>query len=123
VLPMLLREAGLAVTVVSAYATRKLGAQQSSHIHGLLQSGGIDAALLTSSSMADALVSALGSSAAEELSRTCVASIGPITTSTLEKAGVRVDVTAKVYTVEGLLDSLEQHFDALQLHQTSKDPC
>ena len=123
VLPMLLREAGLAVTVVSAYATRKLGAQQSSHIHGLLQSGGIDAALLTSSSMADALVSALGSSAAEELSRACVASIGPITTSTLEKAGVRVDVTAKVYTVEGLLDSLEQHFDALQLHQTSKDPC
>ena len=120
---MSLREAGLDVTVVSAYATRKLGAQQSSHIHGLLQSGDIDAVLLTSSSMADALVSALGSSAAEELSRACVASIGPITTSTLEKAGVRVDVTAKVYTVEGLLDSLEQHFDALQLHQTSKDPC
>jgi uroporphyrinogen III methyltransferase / synthase len=123
VLPVSLREAGLAVTVVPAYATRKLGAHQSSQIRGLLQAGGIDAALLTSSSMADALVTALGSNAAEELSRTCVASIGPITTSTLEKAGVRVDVTAEVYTVEGLLDSLEQLFAARQLHQPSEDRC
>lgn len=123
VLPMSLREAGLTVTVVSAYATRKLGAHQSSHIRRLLQAGGIDAALLTSSSMADALVTALGPSAAEELSRTCVASIGPITTSTLEKAGVRVNVTAKMYTVEGLLDSLEQHFAARQPQQPSEGPC
>ena len=123
VLPMSLREAGLHVTVVSAYATRKLGVQQSSRLHDLLQSGSIDAALLTSSSMADALVTALGSSAQEVLSRTCVASIGPITTSTLQKAGVRVDVTAKVYTVEGLLDSLEQYFDALQLRRPSEVKC
>ena len=43
--------------------------------------------------------------------RLTVASIGPITTRTAEERGVRVDVTAKTYTVDGLLDALERHFE------------
>jgi uroporphyrinogen-III synthase len=39
-----------------------------------------------------------------------VASIGPITTKTAEELGVRVDVTATTFTVDGLLDALERFF-------------
>jgi uroporphyrinogen III methyltransferase/synthase len=41
-----------------------------------------------------------------------VASIGPITTDTARKHGIRVDVTAERYTVEGLVEALEEHMRA-----------
>jgi uroporphyrinogen III methyltransferase/synthase len=109
-LPNSLREAGLSVTVVASYRTRKLGPEQATHLRTIIEGQGIDAVLLTSSSMADSLASALGPNAPEVLARTCIASIGPITTATLGKLGIRADVTASEYTVAGLLDALEQHF-------------
>jgi uroporphyrinogen-III synthase len=55
-------------------------------------------------------LAALGAEGVELLSRVTVGSIGPITTKTLEEHGVRVDVTATAYTVDGLLDALENHW-------------
>ena len=55
-------------------------------------------------------LAALGADAREQLGRVVVGSIGPVTTRTLTDAGVRVDVTASEYTVDGLLDALERHF-------------
>jgi uroporphyrinogen III methyltransferase/synthase len=63
--------------------------------------------------MADALVMALGEHAPEALSRVCVASIGPITSATLEKHGIVPTVTATNYTIEGLLDALEIYFKGI----------
>jgi len=109
-LPRMLGDAGLQVSVVAAYRTRKIGTGQSAELRALVESRTIDAVLLTSSSMAESLSAALGPEAPEILSCTRVASIGPITTSTLNRLGIRVDITADEYTVEGLLDALEKHF-------------
>lgn len=53
---------------------------------------------------------ALAGRAAELLARTCVASIGPITSKTARSRGLRVDVEAAEYTMPGLVAALERHF-------------
>jgi uroporphyrinogen III methyltransferase/synthase len=123
VLPEALRKAGLRVDVVATYRTRKLDGEQSSGLRRLFECSEIDAVLLTSSSMADALVSALSPNASQWLSRTVVASIGPITTATLDKLGVRVDVTASEYTVDGLLVALGRYFASQYPRDTDAAPC
>ncbi len=111
-LPNCLREAGFVVNVVAAYTTRKLAAQQREILKSKLETGTIDAVLLTSSSMAQALADALSPDIEAALSKVCVASIGPITTATLARLGVVPNLTATTYTVEGLLDALEIYFQS-----------
>ena len=79
-------------------------------IASALARGALDAVTFTSSSTVDNLCDLLGPSAAADLARTRIASIGPITTATAERRGVRVDVTAREYTVRGLVDALEASF-------------
>ncbi len=69
----------------------------------------IDVALLTSSSTADSLCDLLGERAPDLLAPVLIASIGPITTATAEKRGLRVGVTAEVSTLPGLIDAVERH--------------
>ncbi len=107
VLPAMLAARGIAVDVVAAYETKRLSSERASELVRLFESGGIDVALFTSSSTVTALTDALGARAVELLARVTVASIGPITSQALERAGVRVNVTAASYTVEGLLAALE----------------
>jgi uroporphyrinogen III methyltransferase/synthase len=52
----------------------------------------------------------LGARAADLLEGVVVASIGPITTATAEKRGLKVAVTATVSTTVGLLAAMERHF-------------
>jgi uroporphyrinogen-III synthase len=49
------------------------------------------------------LVDAIG---AEGLRSSRIASIGPITSETLRKCGISVDVEASVYTVPGLVEAM-----------------
>jgi uroporphyrinogen III methyltransferase/synthase len=107
-LPTLLREAGALVDVVPAYETRPAPAGPKSLVE-LVETCAVDTVLFTSSSTVSATVERLGASARELLGRLTVASIGPITTRTAEELGIRVDVTATTFTVEGLLDALEAH--------------
>lgn len=109
-LPRRLRAAGLAVDEVPAYQTRPVGPDQAARLIRELEAGEVDGILFTSSSMVDSVVAMLGTRSAHVLGRTVVASIGPITTRTAEHHGIRVDVTAPIYTVAGLLDALEQRF-------------
>lgn len=115
VLPDTLRQWGAEVDVVAAYWTRRLGPSQAENLRQLLVEGGADAVLVTSSSMAKALVEALGPQAKELLGRCCVSSIGPVTTETLRSLGIRSDVVAEKYTVAGLLDALARKFQATAL--------
>jgi uroporphyrinogen III methyltransferase/synthase len=108
-LPSALRDAGATVDVVAAYETKPV-AEAGSTVSELVAAGGVDAILLTSSSTAESLVERLGPSAPELLSSVTVASIGPVTTATAERLGLRVAVTAETYTVNGLLDALERHY-------------
>jgi uroporphyrinogen III methyltransferase / synthase len=111
VLPDLLQKAGASVEVVPVYETvaADAGALLSAHF----ERGEIDVALFTSSSTVNAVVDTLGARAAELLARVTVASIGPITSQTLSERGVRTDVVATTFTVDGLLDALEAHFSSV----------
>jgi uroporphyrinogen III methyltransferase/synthase len=109
-LPAMLREEGAEVDVVPAYETRPIDAERAAELVRRFEDGGIDVAIFTSSSTVSSLCSLLGERAAELLARVTVGSIGPVTSKTAEKLGVRVDVTATEYTVAGLLDALERHF-------------
>ncbi len=109
-LPAMLREEGAEVDVVAAYETRPVDAERARELVQRFEDGAIDVAIFTSSSTVSSLCSLLGERAAELLGRVTVGSIGPVTSKTAEKLGVRVDVTATEYTVAGLLDALERHF-------------
>ncbi|HEX6274356.1 MAG TPA: uroporphyrinogen-III C-methyltransferase [Polyangiaceae bacterium] len=110
-LPTALRDAGALVDVVAAYETRPAPPGPKSLVE-LVETGAVDTVLFTSSSTVTTTVERMGPTARELLARLTVASIGPITTSTAEALGVRVDVTAATFTVDGLLDALEQHLES-----------
>lgn len=109
-LPELLRSRGARVDVVPVYQTTPLDAETAAELARMLRAGELDIALFTSSSTVNNTCDALGDDAASVLSGLVVASIGPITSRTLEQRGIRVDVTAQVFTVQGLLDALETFF-------------
>lgn len=111
VMPDALRAAGCEVDVVPAYETRPPPRPLLDALASLLEAGEIDCVTFTSSSTVEHLCDALESRAASLLAKTCVASIGPITTETARKRGIRVDVTATEHTVSGLVAALEAHFD------------
>jgi uroporphyrinogen III methyltransferase/synthase len=110
VVPDTLRAAGCEVDVVSVYKTRSPPRPLLQALSALLEAGEIDAVTFTSSSTVEHLCDALEARAAELLAKTCVASIGPITTETAKKRQIRVDVMAAEYTIPGLVAALEKHF-------------
>ena len=110
VLPDTLRAAGCTVDVVAVYKTRSPPRPLLEALSTLLAAGEIDVVTFTSSSTVEHLCDALEGNAAALLAKTCVASIGPITTETAQRRGLRVDVMAAEYTIAGLVASLEKHF-------------
>ena len=110
VVPDALRAAGCEVDVVSVYKTRSPPRPLLEALSSLLEGGEIDAVTFTSSSTVEHLCDALEARAVPLLAKTTVASIGPITTETARKRGLRVDVTAAEYTLPGLVSALEKHF-------------
>jgi uroporphyrinogen III methyltransferase/synthase len=111
-LPEALRRAGARVDVVPVYRTIPAAAEKGAELRALIGSGGVDVALFTSSSTVENVTDLLGSDAVALLAKTTVASIGPVTSDALTSRNVKIDVTASEYTVEGLLDALERHFEA-----------
>jgi uroporphyrinogen III methyltransferase/synthase len=109
VLPDTLRAAGCEVDVVPVYETVAPPPEKRDELRALLTAGGADIVMVTSSSTVTHLCDLLGDRAAELLSRVLIASIGPITTETAAKRGLRVAVTAEVSTVAGLLSAIEEH--------------
>jgi uroporphyrinogen III methyltransferase/synthase len=110
VLPETLRAAGWQVDVVAAYETRPTSNDVVEKLTRELAAGRIDAVTFTSSSTVDNLCDLLGPDAAQRLAGARTASIGPITTATALGRGLRVDVTARAYTVPGLIDALEASY-------------
>jgi uroporphyrinogen III methyltransferase/synthase len=109
-LPEALRQAGFMVDVVPVYETRPVAERGKAALRELFAARKADAILFTSSSTVTETLDALGPDAKTLLEAVTVASIGPITTATLAAASVRVDLTADVYTVDGLLDALQRHY-------------
>ncbi|MSQ25958.1 MAG: uroporphyrinogen-III C-methyltransferase [Dehalococcoidia bacterium] len=67
---------------------------------------GVDVITFTSSSTVEHLCALLGEGAAAAINRAKIASIGPITTRTAERLGVRVDATAEEHTIPGLVQAV-----------------
>jgi uroporphyrinogen III methyltransferase / synthase len=109
VVPEALRAKGCQVDVVPAYETKAL-TQSGKELAERIENGSADAILFTSSSTVTSTLDALGESGTQLLSRITLASIGPVTTRTLESLGLKASVQASVYTVDGLLDALEAHY-------------
>ena len=107
-LPEALRAGGWDVDVVAAYETRAPGPEVGERLAEALEGPGVDAVVFTSSSTVDNLCDLVGDRAAELLARVRVASIGPVTSATAAKRGLRVDVTAAEYTLPGLVRALEE---------------
>jgi uroporphyrinogen III methyltransferase / synthase len=110
VLPAALGAIGCEVDDVAAYRTSAPPRPLLEAVAALLEAREIDAVTFTSSSTVTHLCDALSDRATELLANATVASIGPITTNTARKRGLRVDVTAEEHSLEGLVASLERFF-------------
>jgi uroporphyrinogen III methyltransferase/synthase len=100
VLPNTLREHGRVVDVVAAYETRIVNDPDLAQ-----RAYRADIVTFTSSSTVNGFVANVPR-AARVLAAKTVAAIGPITAQTARDAGIRVDVVAGEFTVDGLLDAL-----------------
>ena len=101
-LPDGLRASGWDVDVVEAYRT--VAAPVSDEDRAAVSTA--DAVTFTSSSTVDRFVEAVGADAVPPV----VASIGPITSDTVRRRGLTVDVEATEHTVGGLVAALVAHF-------------
>ncbi len=110
-LPESLRAAGAEVDVVPAYRNLPPEGEAAERIRRLIADREIDVVTFTASSTVQNLCAILGEDAASLLSPLTLASIGPITTSTAERLGLEIAVTAREYTNAGLVDALRGHFE------------
>lgn len=106
VLPEALSQMGAEVTEVTAYRT-VAGSGDSARVRELLAQGEIDLITFTSSSTVRNLVKMLNAPDLQALLKGVgVACIGPITAGTARELGLKVDVVAEEYTIEGLVRSV-----------------
>jgi uroporphyrinogen III methyltransferase/synthase len=107
ILPDTLRELGAVVDVVPAYRT--VAAQPDPQVVERLSAGTVDAVTFTSPSTVRNFLEGLrmaGIEPATALEGVVLASIGPVTTDALVKAGLAATVEAEPSTVEALIDAL-----------------
>jgi uroporphyrinogen III methyltransferase/synthase len=110
ILPEMLQQAGGRVEIIEAYLALPSSEQDAAHLRAILEKNQLDAVTFTSSSTVSNTIKMLGDDAFKLLSGLTIASIGPITTDTALKYGLRVDVTASQYTVDGLVKALDDYF-------------
>ncbi|MBN8615427.1 MAG: uroporphyrinogen-III synthase, partial [Deltaproteobacteria bacterium] len=111
-LPRLLLARGVNVDVVASYRAEGPTRETEDAIAQALSERTIDVVTLTSPSSAERLTETLRARSLDAttlLEHVLIASIGPVTSEACAKVGLRVDITAPVYTAEGLVDALADH--------------
>lgn len=110
VIPRQLSQAGAMVDAPVAYRTVP-ASHNGEELVRLLQQQQLDVITFGSSSSVENFVSLLGDQA-QALTRCVVlASIGPLTTATADRLGLRIDVEAEQYTLDGLVAALIDYFN------------
>ncbi len=111
-LPEMLRASGIQVEVLPVYETAPVAADKLEWLKSEFRARRVDVVLLTSASVVDSLVEALGAEAHDLLAYATLSAIGPVTLDRAREHGLNVPIVALVHTVEGLLDAVETHFSA-----------
>jgi uroporphyrinogen-III synthase len=113
VLPDELRKMGAKVDVIEAYETR-VPAEAGAKLKKLFADPGSKPHLVTftSSSTANNFLTLLGDDARNLLDTVRLASIGPVTTGTIKEAGFTPDIEAQEYTMQGLVEAIQQLADS-----------
>ncbi|HZG18114.1 MAG TPA: uroporphyrinogen-III C-methyltransferase [Candidatus Bathyarchaeia archaeon] len=106
VLPRELKERGLDVTEVDTYET-VIDAENAAETIELFREKAISIVTFTSSSTVKNFVQALAQENLQELLEGVqIACIGPVTADTAKELGLAVDIVAKDFSIQGLLDAL-----------------
>ncbi len=105
VLPEELKKAGCNVTVLPVYET-KLVQQSGDEIVAGLDNGDIQYVTFTSSSTVENFFELVSPDTFKKYPEVKIASIGPITTKTVERFGFTPDIEPEDYTIPGLVDVL-----------------
>jgi uroporphyrinogen III methyltransferase/synthase len=108
VLPEGLKKLGAQVDVVTAYETVGSG-KKKKELEELFKENQVDVITFTSSSTVNNFIKIMGSGF--KLPKSVkIASIGPVTAATAQKAGFPVDIHQEEYTMEGLVNALNNYF-------------
>ena len=110
VLPDSLRHAGAEVDVVTAYQNLPPEPKELERIRGLVDPAEGDAVLFTSSSTVQNLFDLLGQDALNQLNALELFSIGPITTQTAKRLGLRIAATSPEQTIESLVATVRAYY-------------
>ncbi len=111
VLPLELIKMGAEVEEVTAYET-KLSDHGKDTLINMLENNEIDMVTFTSSSTIENFVKLLPKDQSKKLLKTFTsACIGPITEKTAISLGINPDIVADEYTIEGLMNSILDHFN------------
>ncbi|MBI4964119.1 MAG: uroporphyrinogen-III C-methyltransferase [Desulfomonile tiedjei] len=115
VLPEGLTRIGGEVEVVTVYKTGLPSDSDIARVRKMLEEKALDAITFTSSSTVTHLVEMLkGSDLPALMDGVVLASIGPVTSSTLKECGLTADVKADEYTIDGLVKALSDYFVSIK---------
>ncbi|HWI54839.1 MAG TPA: uroporphyrinogen-III synthase, partial [Desulfobacteria bacterium] len=110
ILPETLKEMGALVTEVTAYRTVE-GSGNTDELIRMLEDKKIHVLTFTSSSTVKNFIRKLGDRRSEELlNNAVVACIGPITSATARELGLKVDIEALRYTIDGLVEAILKYY-------------
>jgi uroporphyrinogen III methyltransferase / synthase len=110
ILPETLAEHGFSIDVVPVYQTVQ-GTDEGKELIEMLEKKMANIVTFTSSSTVKNFVQLVGQDKLSELLQdVTIASIGPITTETARRFGLKVDIEAKQYTIQGLVTGILEHF-------------
>lgn len=109
VIPTELAAAGAVVAAPVAYRTvaPQGGGEE---MRRKLEAGEVDAVTFTSSSTVENFLAMLGPAALDLLEGVVIVSIGPLTSATARRLGLKVHVEPKDYTLEGMVAALIDYF-------------
>ncbi|MDD3895396.1 MAG: uroporphyrinogen-III synthase, partial [Syntrophomonadaceae bacterium] len=106
ILPEAIKSEGAHVNEVIIYEAVPNG-EAGSNILESIKRGQVDFITFTSSSTVSNFVNIIGWQNVETINRRCkIACIGPITANTAGEHGLKVDIIAKQYTIDGLIEAI-----------------
>ena len=121
ILPAELRKAGATVDVIEAYETIvPEGAGERLRAAFSNPRTKPQVVTFTSSSTATNFLDLLGDEKHELLRDVCIASIGPVTSATLEKGGFKPTIEAQEYTMGGLVEAIAGYEEDRRLNRGAK---